>query len=290
MGEAAHGPLRLWEGSREWPAVCAPVPGGPEEQAHRLAACELLRSPPRPRELPEPYSLQWFLELESRRYTRQGHWMPHLLEFAKHAGERILGLGSDMGSDWIQYARHGAEVIVCCPLAEQLGLVRRNFELRGLKAGFLHAEPAALPVEPASIDVVCLTGLLHAATSPERLIQEIFRVLKPGGKVLAVAPALRDPWSWWPFVARPGGGSGGPAALAGGPLSAHARRYGSRQLRQVFERFSEVRLYRRHLRRAEVPHPLRWLPLVVLERLGGRLLVLKALKPVTARTCEQAAA
>src|SRR5204863_2788463 len=101
-------------------------------------------------------------------------------------------------------------------------------ELRGLKGSFLHAEPAALPVEPSSIDVVCLTGLLHAATSPERLIQEIFRVLKPGGKVMALAPALRDPWSWWPFVSRPSGGSGGPAALAGGPLSAQARQYGGR--------------------------------------------------------------
>ena len=46
MGEAAHGPLRLWEGSREWPAVCAPAPGGPEEQVRRLAACELVVAAP----------------------------------------------------------------------------------------------------------------------------------------------------------------------------------------------------------------------------------------------------
>lgn len=277
MADTGAGPLRLWDGDRHAPITA-------------LAACELLRPNPRTDDLSPPYLLQWFLELESRRYSRQGRWIPALLEFEKHRGERILGLGSDLGSDWVQYARHGAEVVVCHPLADRLALVKRNFELRGLRAGFVQAEPAALPIESASVDVVSLTSILHASVEPERVIDEVFRVLKPGGKVLAVAPALRDLSKWWSFWEKGVQGQGGQAALVAGPLSPHARRFGTRQLRQVFERFSEIRIYRRHLRRAEVPHLWRWLPMPILERLGGRFLVLKALKPLTARTYHQAAA
>jgi len=39
-----------------------------------------------------------------------------------------------------------------------------------------------------------------------------------------------------------------------------------------------------------VPHLYRWLPLVLLERWVGRLLVFKANKPVTSAISEQAAA
>ena len=51
------------------------------------------------------------------------------MEFAKHSGETLLGLGNGLGTDWLQYARHGAAVIVCSSSAEQLALTRRNFEL-----------------------------------------------------------------------------------------------------------------------------------------------------------------
>ncbi len=59
-------------------------------------------------------------------------------------------------------------------------------------------------------------------------------------------------------------------------------RYSGRQLRALFGRFAEHRLYKRQLRRSEVPHAWRWLPPAVLARLMGRVLVLKAFKPLSA--------
>src|SRR5205814_6397087 len=84
-----------------------------------------------------PYTLQWFLNIENQRHGRQGRWIPRLLEFSKHRGETLLGLGDGLGTDWLQYARHGANVVVCSPSAEHLTLIRRNFELRGLGGRFL---------------------------------------------------------------------------------------------------------------------------------------------------------
>jgi len=257
------------------------LPFNQAETAERLYATEALYPVHRRKRLEvgsEPYSLQWFLDIENQRHSRQGRWIPRLLEFAKHSGETLLGLGTGLGTDWLQYARHGAAVVVCSSSAEQLTLIRRNFDLRGLRGRFLHAAPASLPIESASIDVVCASSFPAEMSEAHQLMDEVYRVLKPGGKILAVAPARYDvdywfrklfPWQRWFGHA--------PSADAGSSL-----RFSSRSLRRLCTRFVEHRVHKRQLRRSEVPHLWRWLPLPVLERLMGRCLVLKAFKPLSA--------
>src|SRR5262249_14376842 len=128
-------PVAMHEAPLPAPGRLLPAPHHPLEFTERVYACESLGSPgrsPRPAEGVEPYSLQWFLNIENQRHNRHGRWIPRLLEFAKHSGETLLGLGNGLGTDWLQYARHGSSVVVCSPSAEYLALVRRNFELRGL--------------------------------------------------------------------------------------------------------------------------------------------------------------
>jgi ubiquinone/menaquinone biosynthesis C-methylase UbiE len=231
----------------------------------------------------EPYSLQWFLDIENQRHRGRGKWIPRLLEFARHSGETLLGLGNGLGTDWIQYARHGAAVVVCSSSAEQLALTRRNFELRGLEGRFLHTSAQSLPLENACIDVVCASTLLQESGDPEEMVEEIYRVLRPGGKVLAVASAHYD-IRYWQDLCHPWRGGLRPCNRAGG------RRWSARRLRQLFARFIEGRVYKRHLHRTEVPHLWRWLPMPLLERLFGGVLVLKAFKPLSAAISVRAAA
>ena len=61
-----------------------PGPHRPEEFAARLYACEALKPSPAADEPPEPYSLQWFLQIENYRHGKYGRWIPRLLEFVKH--------------------------------------------------------------------------------------------------------------------------------------------------------------------------------------------------------------
>jgi SAM-dependent methyltransferase len=294
MAESSSSKLQIWDG---WVPSLVKGPGPPPAgervapgwqasaaYADNLYEWESLRTGLRPRVCAEPFSLQWFLEIESARHGRYGAWIPRLLEFTRHSGERLLGLGDGLGTDWVQYARHGAMVTAASPYAERLALAQRNFELRGLNGVFLHADPAALPLETASIDVVCLTGLLADARAPQAVVEEVYRVLKPGGKVLAVTPARYDldfwrrcflPWSAW---------------LRPRPRIAPGQRFSARGLRTLFGRFAEPRVSRRHLRKGEVPHLWRWLPHPLLERLLGRVLIFKAFKPLTAAMSLQAAA
>jgi SAM-dependent methyltransferase len=287
MAESYSGKLQLWEG---WmPALVKglspptagdhplAVPQYQLEFADRLFAHEALHVNGQSRQGAEPFTLQWFLDIESARHSRYGNWIPRLLEFVKHSGETLLGLGNGLGTDWVQYARHGAQVISCCPSAEQLALIQRNFTLRGLHGVFLHANPTAIPLEPASIDVICIWDLLEEIANPTAVIDEIYRLLKPGGKVLAVAPArfTLDFWRrrclpWHAWLHRRNDSR---------PESAS---FSARALRQLFGRFVEARVYKRQLRRAQVPHLWRWLPHPMLERMFGRLLILKAFKPLSA--------
>jgi SAM-dependent methyltransferase len=232
----------------------------------------------------EAFSLQWFLNIEHQRHHRRGRWIPRLLEFSKHAGETLLGIGGGLGTDWVQYARHGATVVVCSASAEELGMSRRNFELRGLSGRFLHSSPTNLPLDNSTIDVVCLGDILADAADPSAIVGEVYRVLKPGGKVLALAPAYYDvdywyhalfPWqSWlgWNKNKNPQSG------------------YSARRLRKLFDGFVEHRVHKRQLRRSEVPHIWRFLPLSLLQRMFGRTLILKAFKPLSAANAQQMAA
>ncbi len=289
MADIYSSKLHVWDG---WRSDLAPAAGADSAPSPAPAADgqgpldwlfrqETFVSRARRGREPEPLSLAWFLEIEGLRYGRHGKWVPRLLEFGKHAGERLLGIGPGLGTDWVQYARHGAEVVVCSPVGAQLELVQRNFALRGLRARFLHADPTVLPIETASMDVVCLGSLLDELPAPAAVVQEVFRVLKPGGKVLALAPALRnaDFWCnrWLPWRRR---------------RSARTPAHGltGRAFRRLFDCFVEPRVSKRQLRRSDVPHLLRWFPPSALERVMGRLLILKAFKPLSVAVPALAAA
>jgi ubiquinone/menaquinone biosynthesis C-methylase UbiE len=244
---------------------------------------------PKPSDSPEPFTLQWFLSIEQQRHQRRARWISRLLEFTKHSGETLLGIGNGLGTDWVQYAKEGAAVTVASSSAEELGLIRRNFELRNLGARFLHAAPHNLPLENASIDVACLGDVLFEVAEPQAAVEEIYRVLKPGGKVIVLAPAYYDVDYWhhllFPWLRWLGWASRASRARPTCPAA-----YSARRLRRLFGCFVEHRVRKRQLRRSEVPHIWRFLPLSLLQRMFGRVLILKAFKPLSAVTSQQLAA
>lgn len=236
------------------------------DPAHQQALAESLYLA-RLDEAIEPYSLQWYLTVEAHRYDRRGHWLVKLLEFPKHAGETVLGLGDGLGTDWLQFAKHGANVICCQSRLSDLALVRRNFELRQVPARFVHASFHHLPLEAESVDVACIHGLLHHCDDPSGVVAEVERVLKPGGKVIAIEPARTYPWLNWMRLT---------------PPPPRSSTFSRRQLRQLFPTFAEHQVFKRHLRRRNYRWACRFLPRPLLERLIGEYLVLRAFKPISA--------
>lgn len=277
-------PLHVWDdrvaaASEETDAALPNIVPFPDAHlADDCAARECWRAPGSRRLTiaQEPFSLPWFLQIERKRYTRSGYWIPKLLEFHKHPNERLLAIGDGLGTDWARYAENGTEVIVCHPSASHLSIVRRHLDLRGLPGQFVQGSPTAVAVRDGSLDVACLFNTPVSPGEADQVVAELYRVLKPGGKVIVVVPARYNarcwqnwlmPWQRWLWPA---------------PASEPATRFTGRELVRLFGRFTGHRLYKRHLRRSDLPHLWRWMALQVLERVMGRYLILKAYKPISA--------
>ena len=219
----------------------------------------------------EPLSAEWFAHLEEKRYRRHGRWVTSLLELKRHAKENILAIGDGLGTDWVQMAGPDTQVTVVDPNSDRVKLQRKHFAVRGAPIQTVHAPWSHLPAPSDRTDVATL--FFHETPSGDfqALADEIFRALRPGGKVMVVVPSrfnaerwqdLAHPWRWW---RKP---------------KSETPRFTAASLRQLFSEFEQVTLRKRHLRRSELPYLWRWLPLPVLERLMGRFMILKAFKPL----------
>ena len=205
-------------------------------------------------------------------------------------GDHVLEIGAGLGTDLAQYARHGANVTDLDLSATHLLRARENFELRGLRGRFFHHDAESLPFPDASFDVVYCNGVLHHTPNTQLAINEIFRVLRPGGRVIAMVYA-ENSLNYWRNVV-------GYQGLLGGRIhnwsiwrimseSVEISRSGARPLvkvytaatlRKMFDRFSDIEVYKRQLTASEIPMVLRWLPPGLLERLFGWNLIVKGKK------------
>jgi SAM-dependent methyltransferase len=251
--------------------------GSARPDPHVAATRELIRPPTvrRGRRECEPFSAAWFEELEQKRYHRHGAWLPRALEFGRHPGESLLVLGCGLGTDAVCYARTGTSVTVAHAPGEYPHLVRDNFARCGLSARFAPLTGPHLPFADGSFDVVSWNALYEPAEPDPVRVDELFRVLKAGGKFIGLFPARFDS-AFWQKVLLP------LARLwwRRPPDPATAPKTTARELRGTFARFTEHRISKRHLRRGELPHAWRILPLMLLERCIGRVLILKAKKPI----------
>lgn len=110
---------------------------------------------------------------------------PHLRADVQ-PGETVLDLGSGAGLDAIIASRRvGPEGTVIgidlnpamCAKAEQH--VRESGVAMECRAGRMEE----IPVDDASVDVVISNGVINLSFRKRRVIEEIYRVLKPGGRL-----------------------------------------------------------------------------------------------------------
>lgn len=271
--------LRIYRGDASTADGTPDADPRPDANPYLLAARELLRSPaarPPSRDL-EPFSRAWFEELELKRYAPHGAWLRRVLEFTRHPGESLLMLGPGLGTDALQYQRHGTAVTVCTTPADHPDLVRRNFDLRGVPVRLVDAGgDSALPFAAGAFDLAYLNALHTPPADLAKTVAELYRVLKPGGKVFGLFPAKYDATFWQGVFVPFRRWYRRPVELTDAPKFAAA------DLTRAFAGFAEHRVSKRHLRRGELPHLWRFLPLGLTERLLGRVLILRAFKPVTA--------
>jgi SAM-dependent methyltransferase len=63
----------------------------------------------------------------------------------------------------------------------------------GQNVAYIRVDACALPFQASSFDAICCFGALHLFEQPMQALDEIVRVLKPGGRVAIMATSARDP-------------------------------------------------------------------------------------------------
>ncbi len=101
-------------------------------------------------------------------------------------GEVVLDLGSGGGIDVLLSARRvgaGGKAYGLDMTDEMLELARKNAEAAGAEnAEFLKGEIEAIPLPDEHVDVVMSNCVINLSTDKKRVLEEAFRVLRPGGR------------------------------------------------------------------------------------------------------------
>lgn len=102
-------------------------------------------------------------------------------------GETVLDIGCGAGVDSIIAARKvglSGRVIGVDMTAEMVGKARDNAVVVGVtNAEFHRGEADRLPAADGTVDVVISNGMFNLCLDKPKVLAEVFRVLRPGGRV-----------------------------------------------------------------------------------------------------------
>jgi len=131
--------------------------------------------------------LAWLLTMGHERAFRE-----RLLDLGRVTpGERVLDVGCGTGTLALAASRRvgaGGTVDAIDASPEMIARAQRKAARAGADVAFRTAVVESLPFPDASFDVVFSTLMLHHLPRParEQCVREIRRVLRPGGRLLAV--------------------------------------------------------------------------------------------------------
>jgi ubiquinone/menaquinone biosynthesis C-methylase UbiE len=100
-------------------------------------------------------------------------------------GKHLLEIGCGLGFDAIEFMKRGVRVTATDLTPANVELARQHFAVAGVTPEAIQVEDAFhLSFPDSTFDAVYSIGVLGQASDPVRMIGEVHRVLKPGGRAL----------------------------------------------------------------------------------------------------------
>jgi ubiquinone/menaquinone biosynthesis C-methylase UbiE len=108
-------------------------------------------------------------------------------------GDSVLDVGCGPGNFTRAFGRASGDGLVVGLDASRTMLEQAVREANPPNVRYVRADAAALPFPDAGFDAVCCFAALYFIEQPLRAIDEIVRVLAPGGRVALLASVVRGP-------------------------------------------------------------------------------------------------
>ncbi len=139
---------------------------------------------------------EYFDEVEARKYMVESH-IPQFADFERWRGKKVLEIGCGIGTDTINFARHGAQVTAVDLTEKSLEVARQRARVFGLedRIRFIQANAEKLsetvPVE--HYDLVYSFGVIHHTPHPENVLEEVRKYVSPESTLKIM---VYNRWSW----------------------------------------------------------------------------------------------
>jgi ubiquinone/menaquinone biosynthesis C-methylase UbiE len=125
---------------------------------------------------------RYFEDITRKRYHGREWHVPVVARFDAFRGKDVLEVGCSIATDGLELARNGARYVGVDLTPNAIEIAKERFRLFGVPGRFEVANAEeCLPFPDGSFDHVYSFGVIHHSPVPERIIREIYRVLRPGG-------------------------------------------------------------------------------------------------------------
>jgi SAM-dependent methyltransferase len=125
---------------------------------------------------------RYFEDITRKRYQGREWHVPIVAKFGAFRGKHVLEIGCSIATDGLEFARNGARYVGVDLTPKSIELAKERFDLFGVPGRFEVADAEReLPFPDDSFDHIYSFGVIHHSPVPERIVREIYRVLRPGG-------------------------------------------------------------------------------------------------------------
>jgi len=130
---------------------------------------------------------EYFDEVEARKYKVEPH-IPSFANFSNYKGKKVLEIGCGLGTETVNFVRAGAIVTVIELSQKSLSLCAERLKVFGLNATLIQGngeqiEELLQSDSLATFDLVWSFGVIHHTPRPEKVIEQCYKMLKPGGEL-----------------------------------------------------------------------------------------------------------
>jgi SAM-dependent methyltransferase len=128
---------------------------------------------------------RFFRDLDEYRFEKLAYLQP-ILDAPRWRGQRVLDVGCGVGTDLVRLGRAGAMLTGVDLSTVAIELARQNLTQQGLSADVRVSDGEELTFASDSFDVVYAHGVLQYTADPRAMVREMYRVLRPGGQLVAM--------------------------------------------------------------------------------------------------------